>query len=67
MIYTNSVDGVQRMTMWIEARVTREEYRDYNLQAKRLGYKNLREFMTIYLNCWHNELADQVCAFEEME
>lgn len=66
MIYTNSVDGVQRATMKINARLTREEYRDYNARAKRLGYKNLREFMTIYLNCWCDNLADQVCAFEEM-
>ena len=66
MIYTKSVDGVQRMTMWIEARVTREEYRDCNLLAKRLGYKNLREFMTIYLMSWPADLDNKISDFEEM-
>jgi hypothetical protein len=66
MIYTKSVDGVPRATMKIDARLTREEYRDYNLQAKRIGYKNLREFMTIYLMCWHDNLDGWVSEFEEM-
>ena len=67
MIYTKSVDGVQRMTMWIDARLTREEYRNYNFQAKQLGYKNLRAFMTIYLTHWHDDLDDKVYDFKEME
>ena len=66
MIYTKSVDGVQRMTMWIEARVTQEEYRVYNLQVKRLGYKNLRAFMSLYLMCWPDDLDGKVGDFEEM-
>ena len=66
MIYTKSVDGVRRATMRIDARLTREEYRAYNAQAKRLGYKNLREFMAMYMMRWTNDLDIQVCAFEEL-
>ena len=66
MIYTKSTDGALRATMKIDARVTRKEYRDYSVQAKRLGYKNLREFMTMYMMRWHDDLDIQVHAFEEL-
>ena len=66
MIYTKSVDGVQRMTMKIDARLTQEEYRAYNLLAKQLGYKNLREFMTIYMTYWWDNLDGKISEFEEM-
>ena len=67
MIYTKSIDGVRRATMKIDARLTQEEYHAYNLRAKRLGYKNLREFMTMYMMCWPGDLDDKVRGFEELE
>ena len=58
MKYTKSVDGVMRVTIRAEARITREEFRTYNRAARALGYKSLSAFLDSYLSAeWKQSLA----------
>ena len=45
MKYTASVDGIERCTINIQLRLTKEDYKEFSTVAKRNGYKSVSDYV----------------------
>ena len=45
MKYTNSQDGIERCTINIQLRLTKEDYKEFATVAKRNGYKSVSDYV----------------------
>ena len=45
MKYTASVDGIERCTINIQLRLTKEDYKEFATVAKRNGFKSVSDYV----------------------